>query len=427
MRVHLQSLGCRLNEAELETWSRQFQSRGYQLGDADNADVLVLNTCAVTAEAVRKSRQNLRRLRRSNPLAKLVITGCYASLDEAQPDELAEHGVDLLVHNRDKRDLVERVFQLDAALMPQAATRDNSVFTRSRQRAFIKIQDGCRYRCAFCIVTVARGDEVSRPVAEIIDEINALAEQGVREVVLTGVHVGGYGGDIGASLLQLVQAVLHDTDIERIRFASVEPWDLPDGFWALFSNPRLMPHVHLPLQSGADSVLRRMSRRTRRADFSQLMEQAQRYIPGFNATTDLIVGFPGETDDEFAQTLEFTEAMGFGHLHIFSYSRRAGTKAERLPDQISKAVKSQRSRALHDLGQRLKHQFLARQDGRNVPVLWERIEVDAQGQRIAKGYTPNYARVHCPVPHTTTTLQENHIDTVTLRAIAHADHLQAHL
>ncbi|MEM7293458.1 MAG: MiaB/RimO family radical SAM methylthiotransferase, partial [Pseudomonadota bacterium] len=295
MKIHLQATGCRLNEAEIENWADGFRQQNHQIARrGDNAELIVFNTCAVTQQAVRTSRQAIRRLQRETPNAKVVVSGCYASL---QPEDAAELGVDLIVHNQDKDRLVEIANrELDLPTMPEAATlpAEASLFSRGRQRAFIKIQDGCRYRCTFCIVTVARGDERSREVKTIVEEITRLVENGVREAVLTGVHVGGYGSDIDSSLFELISTILRDTDLPRLRLASVEPWDLPDHFFSLFENPRLMPHMHLPLQSGTDSVLRRMSRRCKTADFRQLVEEARKDIVDFNVTTDIIVGFPGE-------------------------------------------------------------------------------------------------------------------------------------
>ncbi len=396
MKVHLNTLGCRLNEAELETWAEQFRGHGATLVNTpENADLSVLNTCAVTAEAVRKSRQTLRRLHRSNPSAKLVVTGCHATLSS---DQVAgELGVDLVLDNQSKHDLVARsLAELELPVMPEIATApaEPSLFMRNRHRAFIKIQDGCRYRCTYCIVTTARGEERSRPVAEIVDEINRLGELGVQEAVLTGVHVGGYGSDLESDLSTLVRSILDNTDLPRLRFASVEPWDLPADFWALFANPRLMPHMHLPLQSGSDSVLRRMARRCKTQEFQELVSAARAAVPGFNVTTDIIVGFPGETEAEWQQTLATVECIGFGHMHIFSYSRREGTKAANLPDPVPKAVASERSRTLHALAEQLKHDHMRSMIGSDQRILWEgQGTLDNNGQYLQSGYTENFVRV----------------------------------
>jgi threonylcarbamoyladenosine tRNA methylthiotransferase MtaB len=400
MRIHLKTLGCRLNEAELETWSRDFQARGHRLTNSlEDADLVVVNTCAVTAEAVRKSRKLLRRAHRENPRAKLVVSGCYATLDGP---ETRETGVDLVVENKDKDRLVEITSrELNLHTMPELATEpgENTLLARGRQRAFIKVQDGCRYRCSFCVVTLARGEERSRPVAEVVEEINQLHQEGIQEVVLTGVHIGGYGSDLGIDLSQLIQGILNETDIPRLRLGSIEPWDLPDRFWELFRNPRFMPHLHLPLQSGTDSVLKRMARRCTTQEFSHLVTEARQQVPDINITTDIIVGFPGETDDEWQQSLAFIEQMGFGHLHICAYSPRPGTKAATLPGQLERSIIRARSQQLHELGQQMKRATQEAYLGRNFPVL---IEGGAQtledGKSYWQGYTPNFLRVMIEAP-----------------------------
>jgi len=398
MRIHLKTLGCRLNEAELEIWSRDFENRGHQITSRlADADLVVVNTCAVTGAAVRKSRKLLNRAQRQNPRSKLVVSGCYATLN---PSENAQTlGVDLVVDNRDKEHLVDiATRELDLHAMPEQATApgESGLLGRGRQRAFIKVQDGCRYQCTFCIVTVARGAERSRPIDQVVAEINDRVKQGFHEAVLTGVHLGGYGSDSGSDLYQLIRAVLERTAIPRLRLGAVEPWDLPENFWDLFENPRLMPHLHLPIQSGADSVLKRMARRCKNAEFQRLAEQACRRVPDINLTTDIIVGFPGETDQEWQQTLAFVEQIGFGHLHIFAYSPRPGTRAALLPDPVSRDVIRQRGEALHQLGERLKQQTLQRFIGRSFPVLVE--SAPTLPEAGWSGYTPNFLRVNIPSP-----------------------------
>lgn len=399
MRVFLQALGCRLNEAELESWSRDCRARGFSLASsAEQADLVIVNTCAVTGESVRKSRQLIRRAHRDNPQAKLVVSGCYASLSPA--DTAAELGVDLVVPNPEKDRLISIAAErLDLPVMPEAATEpgENALLARSRHRAFVKVQDGCRYRCAFCIVTKARGDERSRPVDEIVDEVKRIHADGIQEVVLAGVHLGGYGSDINCDLRTLITAVLAETTIPRVRLGSLEPWELSDGFWNLFDNPRLMPHLHLPIQSGADTVLRRMSRRCRTAEFRELVDQARATVAGFNVTTDIIVGFPGETDEEWRQTLEFAAEMQFAHIHIFAYSPRAGTKAADMPDQLSREVKRTRSQQLHELAADSRRRVLERAAGSVNEVLVEgRSGQDDDGKETWSGYTANFLRVDLP-------------------------------
>ncbi|CCE23418.1 tRNA (N(6)-L-threonylcarbamoyladenosine(37)-C(2))-methylthiotransferase MtaB [Methylotuvimicrobium alcaliphilum] len=402
MYVHLKTLGCRLNEAELETWAQAFQQKGHQITrQAENANLIVINSCAVTQDAARKSRQLIRRIHRANPAAKLVVSGCYATLNREEAEQLM--GVDLVIGNQDKESLVAKTLtELNMDSMPAMSTEPGevSLFSRGRQRAFIKVQDGCRYRCTFCIVTVARGEEKSRPIREIVDEINTLYSQGINEAVITGVHLGGYGSDSDSdqSLSDLIKAILSDTEIPRLRLGSLEPWELPNDFVELFDNPRLMPHLHLPLQSGSDSVLRRMARRCKTEEFSEIVTGLRTAVPHFNITTDIIVGFPGETEQEWHESFDFIENTGFGHIHIFAYSRREGTKASTLPNQIPEAVKKQRSRELHELTETMKRQFQSENIGRTTPVLWEsQTEPLDNGKHRIFGYTPNYLRVGCEV------------------------------
>jgi threonylcarbamoyladenosine tRNA methylthiotransferase MtaB len=390
LEIHLKTLGCRLNEAELETWARQFRQLGHRItADPDTADLLVINTCAVTEEAVRKSRRLIRRTHNNNPQAKLVVSGCYASLNPGETRDLS--GVDLLIDNREKDQLPSLVnTQLADETMPVIATEpgENLLFSRGRQRAFIKVQDGCRYQCTFCIVTRARGEERSRPVDEIITEIDELHSQGIREAVITGVHLGGYGSDLDVDLHELVTEILERTEIPRLRLGSLEPWDIPENFWELFHNPRLMPHLHLPLQSGTNSVLRRMARRCKTTDFSALVASARSHVPELNITTDIIVGFPGESDAEWQETLFYLENFDFGHIHIFAYSPRPDTRAAGLPNPVPESVKKKRSRELHALLDTMRLSQLEKQVGKRVPVL---VENFSEGKYW--GYTPNYFRI----------------------------------
>lgn len=417
MKVHLKTLGCRLNEAELETWAQAFQKAGHGVTKtAEDAHLIVINSCAVTQDAARKSRHLIRKTHRENPAAKLVVSGCYATLNQQEAEELM--GVDLVIGNKDKDHLVDKtleVLNLDA--MPAMSTEPGaiSLFTRGRQRAFVKVQDGCRYRCTFCIVTVARGEEKSRSMAEVIDEINALHEQNINEIILTGVHLGGYGSDLGLGLVDLIKTILAETGVPRIRLGSLEPWELNEDFYRLFDNPRLMPHLHLPLQSGSDPVLRRMARRCKTSEFAGIVSELRQINPLFNITSDIIVGFPGETDQEWRESFEFIERTGFGQLHIFTYSPRTGTKAAILPHSVPDAVKKQRSRELHQLSDRMRKQFYQANLGQQLSVLWEGYTepVDADKQRVF-GYTPNYLKVSCETGKTISL--ENTISTALLKS-----------
>ncbi len=405
MRVYLSFLGCRLNEAELETWRRQFLARGCRVvARPEEADVCVLNTCAVTGEASRQSRQAARRLHRRNPQAHIVFAGCDADMEPERAADIA--GVDLVVGNREKERLVDLVLDrfADTVTMPVAAQDPESahVFPGVRTRAFVKVQDGCNNHCTFCIVSTLRGEERSRPIPDVVREIRHLVAMGYREAVLTGVHLGGYGRDLGLTLADLVRAILAETPIERLRLSSLEPWDIPPEFFDLWqeSDGRLMPHLHLPLQSGCDATLRRMGRRYTTAQYASLVEAARARIPDLTVTTDIIVGFPGETEEEFAASLAFVARMGFGHIHIFPYSPRSGTPAARMPHQVPPEVKKARSRRMHALMREMKRAWLERHVGTTRAVLWEEAvaEDPDTGVRVWSGLTDNYLRVHAAAP-----------------------------
>lgn len=422
MRVRLLTLGCRLNEAELESWTRDFQARGFTIveDEAAPAELIVVNTCAVTGEAVRKSRQILRRARRRHPGARLIVSGCLVSLDGAAtsagtaqafplssllptsmpPVSSAADSEGLIVVNRDKDRLVEIVLAvLGHEADPPSPSAVNAtdlaapLFARGRQRAFVKIQDGCRYQCTFCITTQARGPELSRPLLEIVREVERFQRSGIQEVVLTGVHLGGYGADLGTDLTHLIERLLGETAIPRLRLGSLEPWDLPERFWSLFADRRLMPHLHLPLQSGSDRVLRRMARRCKRDEYIRLVEQARAAIPDLNLTTDIIVGFPGEDANDWRQTLELVESLRFGQIHVFGYSPRPGTLAAGFANPVDARMRRRRIDELESLARHSRLQVLREQIGKTVTLLHERLP-EAFAGRPRSGYTPNYLPVH---------------------------------
>jgi threonylcarbamoyladenosine tRNA methylthiotransferase MtaB len=401
VNVFLTALGCRLNEAEVESWTRSFRAAGHAVvASPASAQVMVVNTCAVTAEAARKSRKLVSGLHRRNPSARLVVTGCFAELEPEAAAGLL--GVDLVVGNRDKDRLVGRIDELEVAAMPVLAADPDGAhaFRESRTRAFIKVQDGCRNHCTFCVVTIARGEERSRTVEEVIAEVRALEAAGTAEVVLCGVHLGGYGSDLGLDLAGLVGRLLRGTAVPRVRLSSLEPWDLPPGFGDLWreAEGRLLPHLHLPLQSGSDPVLRRMARRCMSGSYARLVERLRAGISDLHITTDLIVGFPGERDQDFRATLAFAEAIGFAHVHVFPYSPRQGTRAAELPDQVPGPVIRERVRELSLAAARMKAEHLMRAVGQTRPVLWEAGEdlEGGEGRRFS-GYTDTYLKVETVV------------------------------
>ena len=332
-----------------------------------------------------------------------MVTGCYATLEGETAAQLPN--VDLVVGNARKDELLAlieaevessrlKVESSDIHLQPSTLNLQPATINPqpSRTRAFIKVQDGCRNRCTFCIVTVARGDERSRPIAEVVAEVNALHAEGYQEAVLTGVHLGGYGSDLGAELRELVAALLADTTIPRLRLSSLEPFDLAPDFFDLWTRPgghRLMPHLHLPAQSGSDAVLRRMARRNRAADFEALVDAARARIPGLTITTDLIAGFPGESEADFEQTLAFARRVSFAHMHIFPYSAREGTAAARFGGQVPEVERKRRVRELAALDAELGAAVRASFVGQVRPVLWEH----ATDAGVWSGLTDNYLRV----------------------------------
>ncbi len=398
MKFYLHSIGCRLNQSEMETLGRQLLAAGHEVvTDSAESEVAVLNTCAVTAEASRDSLQHTRRIHHQNSATRIVVTGCDATLHPTPL--LRQPGVTHVAANRDKDQLIHildpQVSVQTALFEREPLARDVSVGGLSHTRAFVKVQDGCRNRCTFCITTLARGDSVSRRSADIVAEIQQLAAVGYREAVLTGVHLGSYGQDFDrpVTLYDLVQAILTHTDMPRLRLSSLEPWDISPDFFCLWQNSRLLPHLHLPLQSGCDNTLRRMARRTTRVGFRALVEAARAAIPDLSLTTDIICGFPGETETDFQMSLEYVASLAFSRLHVFTYSPRPGTVAATLPNQTPAAAKKERTQRMLALGQTLSLAFHRRFEGRVLPVLWESpVGADDRGVRWA-GYTDNYIRV----------------------------------
>lgn len=422
MRVFLDQIGCRLNYSEMETLARRLQAVGHDVvADPEQAQVIVFNTCAVTTDAGKASRQRLRQLHRTNPAARIAATGCWVSLEPQVT--LSLPGVVMAVDNTHK-DTLHLLLEpwsaeLDdpadlARIQPDGIPFEQNADDRTaRTRAFIKVQDGCNNRCTFCVVTLARGESRSRTLGEIVAEVQTLAAEGVQEAVLTGVHLGSYGRDLArenrTDLKELVAALLTDTDIPRLRLSSLEPWELADGFFELWEHwpGRLCPHLHLPLQAGTDAQLRRMARRCTVGSFRQLVEDARAAIPDLIVTTDLIVGFPGESDSDFASGLAFVEEMRFAHAHIFPYSARAGTAAAAFGDQLPAATKKERARTLHAVIERTGRAERLRHVGTHRPVLWERPQgdlADGQGEagtaRLWTGFTDNYLRVSLEAPPT---------------------------
>ena len=410
MRIHVGSLGCKLNQSEMDELAALLARNGHQIvASAAEADVCILNTCAVTHVAAQKSRQALGRLHHDNPSARLVATGCYAELSPAELSRLP--GVELVAGNRQKEqlaDLLGRAATIGRPIgMRHRAEGDRAIqpAIRSRTRAFVKVQDGCDNTCTYCVVRLARGPQRSRPPEKILADVQARVEAGHQEVVLTGVHIGAYGrdrprafdGSGGLDLWGLVARLLSETKIARLRLSSIEPWDLPEQALQLWADTRLCRHLHLPLQSGSDAVLRRMGRRYTAAEFAAQVTAARAAIPDVAVTTDVIVGFPGETDSEFAESLAFVEATGFARAHVFPYSARPGTVAAGLPDQVPSRIKAERAQAMRAVATASDRAFRQRFVGRTMAVLWETSRPGEDGL-VWNGLTDNYLRVQAACP-----------------------------
>ncbi len=397
MKVFLDSIGCRLNQSEIETMARQFRAAGHEIvAEAGEADLSVVNTCSVTAAAAADSRSKLRSAARSGT-GEVVATGCWATLVPQHALDLP--GVTRVVANDRKDFLVSEILNFEPASFDiEPLSRIPLPGLRQRTRAFIKVQDGCDNACTFCVTTIARGPGRSRPIPEVLADIRSALDGDTKEVVLTGVHLGSWGQEWGMRLSALVEAILSETDVPRLRLSSLEPWDLSPEFFALWENPRLMPHLHLPLQSGSDTVLRRMARKTTRESFRQLAAAAREVMPEVALTTDVIAGFPGETEAEFAETLAFIGEMDFAGGHVFTYSSRQGTPAARMKNHLPKELRKQRNAVLRqafaEMGEAYRRKFL----GRKLAVLWEACaQVNDQGWQM-EGLSGNYIRVTATAP-----------------------------
>lgn len=410
MKIFLDTIGCRLNQAEIETMSRQFRAAGHEIvASAHHADMAVVNTCAVTTQAASDSRGRIRTLARAG-VGEIVATGCWTSI---QPQEAASlPNVKYVVTNERKDFLVPEILGLPKESFDlEPIDRVPIPGLHRRTRAFIKVQDGCDNKCTFCVTTVARGEGRSRPLADVVRDVNSALAGDSKEIVLTGVHLGSWGREFGHHLKDLVESILRETDVRRLRLSSLEPWDLDADFFRLWEDSRLMPHLHLPLQSGSDSTLKRMARKTTTRSFRELILAARAVMPDVAVTTDIIAGFPGETDEEFAETLDFVNEMRFSGGHVFSYSQRPGTAAARMKGQIKPEVRKRRNRILQAAIEESAKSYRQGFVGRRMSVLWESTsEYGEYGWRM-EGWTGNYLRVSAIAPSP----RWNKVDEVVLK------------
>ena len=395
MKVFLDSVGCKLNQSEIERMAYQLRQAGHSLvATPEESNLVVINTCSVTAAAAADSRSVTRRAHRRNRLAQIVLTGCWSDLEPQAA--IALPGVTQVIPNEEKDRLIQHVLGLPTdALDWKPLERLPIPGTRRRTRAFIKVQDGCDNSCTFCLATIARGPSHSQPIDHVIDEIRSAIAGEVQEVVLTGAQLSAYGRDLsgGVDLTTLLHTILTETEIPRARLSSMEPWGIPDGLFSIIQNPRVCRHLHLPLQSGCDRTLRRMGRLIRSEDYARIVTEAREAIPDLAITTDVMVGFPGETEGEFAESLAFIEAMRFARAHVFVYSPRPGTAAVQLPNRVPHQVARKRSRQVREVVARSGSIFRTKFVGEVMPVLWESASASSPKGWEISGLTDNYLRV----------------------------------
>jgi len=401
-RVALHTLGCKLNYAETSTIGKQFLDQGYEIvpfGTA--ADVNVINTCSVTAKANQECRQMIRRALRAAPGSYVIVTGCYAQL---APEEVgAIEGVDLVAGTQEKFDLLTLagdMKKLSCVSTHVSSLNSAKSFTPAwtteagcRTRAFLKVQDGCDYTCSFCTIPKARGGSRSESVVHAVERARRLVDEGFKEIVLTGVNVGDYGKKHGSTLAGLLRELILVRGLERIRISSIEPNLVTDEILDLIGdNSPICKHLHIPLQSGSDRILGQMRRRYRSADYAALVDKIASRFPDCGIGADVIVGFPGETDELFEETHRLLADLPLSYLHVFTYSERPGTPAAEMASAVSPPERARRNAFLRSLGERKRNEFLRRQVGKHLDVLLES-EVDL-GLRF--GFTSNYCRVGVP-------------------------------
>jgi threonylcarbamoyladenosine tRNA methylthiotransferase MtaB len=404
--VAFYTLGCKVNQYDTQAMMEQFESRGYRIVDFDEkADVYVVNTCTVTNLADRKSRQMIRKAHRTNPDAAIVVVGCFAQRSAEEAIKIP--GVKLVLGTQDRHRIVDLVEQaqstgevvVDVKDIMKAKEFESTPISsyEGRTRAILKVQEGCNQFCTYCIIPYTRGPIRSRHPQEVLEEARRLAGAGFKEIVLTGIHLASYGMDLrneleGISLVSLLEGLNSIEGLARIRLGSIEPnFITPEFVDGIQKLRKVCRHFHVPLQSGSDTVLKRMNRRYTTEQYSQAIGMIRQSFPDAAITTDVMVGFPGETDTEFEETVSFVQKIGFSRLHVFQYSRREGTPAAKFPNQVPARVKDERSRILIDVGHRMARRYMERFVGRVEEVYFE--QESPYGPQSYEGYTQHYIRV----------------------------------
>ena len=401
LTVSFHTLGCKLNFAETSTIGRLFAENGYsKVAFGQPVDVVVINTCTVTAQADRKCRQAISKAIKTSPDAIVVVVGCFAELKAAEIAAIP--GVDLVLGNKDKCNIIDRINQLkglihEKELLPHICNAYRQFFASysllDRTRSFLKVQDGCDYQCTYCTIPKARGRSRNAPIAGIVEQAQFVAAKGIREIVLTGVNIGDFGKTTGETFLQLLCALDAVDTIERIRIGSLEPNLISEDIVAFMaSSQRLAPHFHIPLQSGCNKILGLMARRYRREMFAEKVALIHQYIPHAAIGADVIVGFAGETDDDFVETSIFIENLQLAYLHVFTYSERPGTKSVDFPEKVKPADAERRSKILTELSKIKREQFYLQHAGHCHRVIFEQ---RTKGGMMT-GFTDSYIKVEVP-------------------------------
>lgn len=410
MKVVFKTLGCRLNQYETDALAAQFQKNGYKVSDKeDDADVVVVNTCTVTNQSNQKSRHVISHAGRANPSARMIITGC---MTESHTDQLQKKFPKAtIINNQGKSGIFHSVDSLIKTGSADLSNKDYDLFSYQsftemfHTRSLIKIQDGCDNFCTFCIIPFVRGRAVSRPLNQVLDNVRDVVSKGAKEIVLTGVNISRYDSE-GVKFSGLLDQILNLEGDFRVRISSIEPDRFDDHFFTLIGHPKLAPHLHLCLQSGSDRVLLQMRRMYTVKDFLEIVDRVRAKDPTFNFTTDVIVGFPGETDEEFEETMDIARKVGFGHMHIFKYSVRKNTRAERMSGHIPDKIKTQRSQRMHALAAEIQNNYRSSFDNTIQRVLVEKWE---------KGRASGYNDYYVPMEFESDNKKRNRFEMVQAR------------
>ena len=393
MKVFLDSIGCRLNLSEIEKLAAELRTAGHEIvGDESEADIAIVNSCAVTSSAGADSRKSIRRIAASN-CKKIFVTGCYATIAPQLVKGLP--AVEEVYSNDRKDQIVTDLNGRFSSGTKKSSVREPLPGKHHRTRAFIKVQDGCENHCTFCITRIARGKSKSQSEIEIFSDVEFALQGGVKEIVLTGVNLGSWGRDIGDgfSLPLLIHKIVKRYSPNRIRLSSLEPWDVDESYFPLFEYPSFCRHLHLPLQSGSDSVLKLMGRKIHKQEFLILIQKIRKNVPDIAITTDLMVGFPGETEINFLESVDFIKRIGFAGGHVFRYSPRPGIPALVLDGEVPEKEKRIRSKKMREIIADQENRYTAAFLEHQVSVLWESARKQTDGQYILGGLTGNYLKV----------------------------------